>query len=67
MRCPKSVACIQDVVHVAVKLKNRLIKPYIVLLFGKYVTGVQQMLSKDQHGLREKDINYKTSKINKQY
>ena len=65
MKQPTSVTCIQDTVHIAVKLKTRLLKPSIILPFGKFVAGVhhlrivQQTFSKDEHGLREKDINYK--------
>lgn len=47
------------------KLKSRLIKPSIVLPLGNYVAGlhhvriVQQNFTKDQHGLRERDLNHK--------
>ena len=62
---PNGIAYVQDTVHIAVKLKSRLIKPSIVLPLGKYVAGVhhlqlvQRTFGKDQHGLREKDINHK--------
>ena len=65
MKNPMSVVCIQDVVHVAVKLKTRLLKSSILLPFGQFSAGVHhlrtihKMFSKDQHGLRERDINYK--------
>ena len=65
MKHPTSVVCIQDVVHIAVKLKTRLLKSSILLPFGEFSAGVHhlrtvhKMFSKDQHGLREKDINYK--------
>ena len=65
MKKPTTVAFVQDMVYVAVKLKTRLLKPSIVLPFGNYVAGVhhlrivQQNFGKDQHGLRERDINYK--------
>ena len=48
-----------------VKLKSRLIQPSIISPLGKYVAGVhhlrliQPTFGKDQHGLREKDINHK--------
>ena len=51
--------------HIAVKLKTRLLKPSIILPLGNYVAGVhhlrivQHTFPKDQHGPREKDINYK--------
>ena len=57
---PTTVAFVQDMVHIAVKLKTRLLKPSILLPLGKYVAGVhhlqivQQTFSKDQHGLRER-------------
>ena len=62
---PTAIAYVQDTVHVAVKLKSRLIKPSIVLPLGKYLAGVhhlrqiQHTFGKDQHGLREKDLNHK--------
>jgi len=65
MKHPTTVACIQDVVHIAVKLKTRLLKPSILLPLGDFAAGVhdlrtvQQMFTKDQHGLRERDINFK--------
>ena len=65
MKRPGSIAYIQDMVHVAVKLKTRFLQPSIILPFGSYVTDVhhlriiQRTFSKDQPGLREKDINYK--------
>jgi len=65
MKRPASIAYIQDMVHVAVKLKTRFLQPSIILPFGNYLAGVHHLkiiqctFSKDQHGLREKDINYK--------
>jgi len=53
------------VVHIAVKLKTRLLKSSILLPFGEFPAGVHhlqtvhKMFSKDQHSLREKDINHK--------
>ncbi len=55
----------QDIVHVGVKLKCRLLKPSIVLPLGNFVAGVHHLriihttFTKDQHGLRERDINDK--------
>ena len=46
------------------KLKSRLIRPSIVLPLGRYLAGVhhlrllQRTFNKDQHGLRERDINH---------
>ena len=68
MVCCEEALCnidAQDVVHVAVKLKSRLIKPSIVLPLGHYVAGVHHLrlvhtnFNKDEHGLRERDINHK--------
>ena len=62
---PTAIAYIQDTVHIAVKLKSRLIRPSIVLPLGRYLAGVhhlrllQRTFNKDQHGLRERDINHK--------
>ena len=60
-----SATYVQDVVHIAVKLKSRLIKPSVVLPMGGFVAGVhhlqilQTMFGKDVHGLRERDIDHK--------
>ncbi len=65
VKCPTSIAYIQDIVHIDLKMKSRLIKPSIVLPLGTYLAGVhhlcliQQTFGKDQHGLRERDINHK--------
>lgn len=62
---PSSIAYVQDVVHIAVKLKSRLLKPSIVLPMGRYVAGVhhirliQTTFGKDIHGLRERDVDHK--------
>ena len=62
---PSSVVYVQDVVHIAVKLKSRLLKPSIVLPMGNYVAGahhlhiIQTTLGKNVHGLRAKDIDHK--------
>ena len=60
-----SVCYIQDPVHIAVKLKARLMKPSIILPMGKYLAGahhlrfLQSFFGKDEHGLRERDLNHK--------
>ena len=60
-----TVAYVQDIVHIAVKLKCRLIKPSVLLAMGDYVAGsyhlrtVQFTYGKDKHGLRERDLDYK--------
>ena len=40
---PSSVVYVQDVVHIAVKLKSRLLKPSIVLPMGNYVAGAHHL------------------------
>ena len=48
----------------AVKLKSRLLRLSIILPLGKYIAGghhlkiVHTTFSKDQHGLRERDISH---------
>ena len=65
MKRPTFIAFIQDLFHVAVKLKSRLLRPSIVLSFGKYAAGnhhlriVHNTFAKYQHGLRERDISHK--------
>ena len=65
MNEPSRIAYVQDVVHIAVKLKCRLLKLSIVLPMGSYVAGVhhlrivKKMFQKDIHGLQEHDIDYK--------
>ena len=60
-----AIAYVQDAVHIAVKLKSRLLKPSVVLHMGSYTATGQhlQMLkkafTKEEHGLREKDIDHK--------
>ena len=39
IRQPSTLAYVQDVVHVAIKLKCRLLKPSVVLPMGDYVAG----------------------------
>lgn len=62
---PSCVAFVQDTVHVAVKLKSRLLRPSSLLPMGRFVAGIQDLrtlqvsFGKDEHGLREKDINHK--------
>ena len=65
LKKPTRVAYVQDVVHVAVKLKARLLRPSLILPMGKYLAGVhdlrllQQTFGKDQHGMRERDVSRK--------
>ncbi len=59
-----SVAYVQDTVHVAVKLKAKLLKSSTVLPLGRFTAGVHHLLQiqstfgKDKHGLRKKDLSY---------
>ena len=65
VKYPTTVSYVQDIVHVGVKQKYRLIKPSIVLPLGSFVAGVHHLrmvhmkFSKEEHGLRERDINDK--------
>ena len=59
------ICYVQDIVHTAVKLKGRLLKPQIVLPMGKYFVSsshlhaVKLTFQKDKHGLRQRDIDHK--------
>ena len=60
-----SVFCVQDIVHLGVKLKARLLKPSIVLPMGKFIATNSHFLmltnlyGKHEHGLRARDLNHK--------
>ena len=62
---PNALTCVQDTVHIAVKLKARLLKPSGLIPMGGYVAGIQHLrmlqvsFGKDEHGLRERDIDHK--------
>ena len=51
--------------HVAVKLKARLLKPSIILPLGNFLAGSHHLkfllatFTKDQHGIRHKDLEHK--------
>lgn len=55
-------SCIQDHVHIATKLRNRLLKPSIILPIGKKLISVSHLrmllhnIPKDEHGLVIADI-----------
>ena len=59
------VLYIQDFVHVAVKLKSRLLKPSVILPLGNFLAGLHHLkfllttFTKDQHGIRHKDLEHK--------
>ena len=61
-----TVSYVHDVVHVGIKLKSRLLKPSILLpvgpnffASGNHLQMVRMAYGKDQHNLRECDINHK--------
>jgi len=60
-----AIAYIQDTVHVAVKMKSRIIELSIILPMGNFVAGIHQLqltqtsFPKDQHGMRLQDIDHK--------
>ena len=60
-----NIAFVQDTVHIAVKLKCRLLKPSVVLPMGTYTAGPHHLqiiiktMGKNVHGLRERDIDHK--------
>lgn len=62
---PNGIAYVQDTVHIAVKLKARLLNPSVVLAVGKYIAGSQHLhtiiesFGKIEHGMRAKDVNHK--------
>lgn len=57
--------CTQDIVHLGVKLKSRLLKPTIILPFGKFIASSAHFhilvgqKGKDVHGLRRQDLDHK--------
>ena len=58
------LTCFQDMVHIGVKLKSRLLKPSIILPMGSFLAGsshltmVTQLKGKDEHGLRGRDLDH---------
>ena len=63
---PTCLALVQDTVHVAVKLKSRLLRPSSLLPMGNCVQHLRMLqvsFGKDEHGLRECDINHKETKL----
>ena len=65
IKSPSAVAFVQDAVHIAVKLKTRLLRLSMMLSMGDYVAGSSHLkilhanFGKDLHGLRLKDIDLK--------
>ena len=62
---PTTIAYIQDTVHIAVKMKSRLLKPSTILPMGNFTAGLHHLqiltesFAKEQHGIRHKDIDCK--------
>lgn len=62
-RNPTTIAYIQDTVHIAVKMKARLLKPSTILPMGNFTAGLHHLqilvesFGKEQHGIRHKDID----------
>ena len=62
---PREIAFVQDTVHLAVKLKSRLLKPQIILPMGdvtatgRHVQALMTTFQKSKHGLRAKDVDHK--------
>lgn len=62
---PTEICYVQDTVHIAVKMKSRLLKPSVVLPLGSYTAGMHSLVAiktafcKAEHGLREKDLDQK--------
>ena len=58
-----SIFCVQDMVHIAVKFKTRLLKPTIMLPMGCYLASsahlkiVMSLYGKDVHGIRKRDLD----------
>ena len=62
----KPVLFVQDTVHLAVKLKSRLLNPNVTLKMGPnceagayHLVTLRTKLGKEEHFLRERDINHK--------
>jgi hypothetical protein len=60
-----SLCCVQDMVHIGVKLKSRLLKPSVVLPMGSYIASsahlhiLIKLYGKDAHGIRRRDLDHK--------
>ena len=58
------LCCIQDIVHIGVKLKAQMLKPSIVLPLGTFLVTkahfsmVVNLYGKDRHGLRGRDLDH---------
>lgn len=58
------VLCVQDTVHIGVKLKSRLLKPSVTLPMGSYIASSSHLhilvktCGKAKHGLRGRDLNH---------
>jgi len=62
---PREIAFMQDTIHLAVKLKSRLLKPQIKQPMGnfnatgRYIQVLMTTFQISQHGLQAKDENHK--------
>ena len=62
---PSAITYVQDTIHIAVKLKTRLLRHSLVLPIGNYIVAVQHLqllyanFQKEQHGLRQRDLDSK--------
>jgi len=56
---PYGIAYIQDTVHIAVKLKARLLNLSVDLFFGKYIVDIFIQLWKVLEKMSTKDVNHK--------
>ena len=66
--CTKNIpllCCVQDIVHLGVKLKACFLKPSIILPLGNYLATnahfqmVVKLYGKEKHGLRARDIDHR--------
>ena len=62
---PSAITYVQDTIHIAVKLKTRLLRHSLILPIGNYIVAVQHLqllyanFQKEQHGLRQRDLDSK--------
>ncbi len=65
MKTIPTISCVQDIVHVRVKLKAHFLKPSIVLPIGNYIATkahfqmIVKLYGKEKHGLRTRDIDHR--------
>ena len=60
-----SLFCVQDMIHIGTKMRNRLLKPSIVLPMGQFIASnahihiLVRLYGKERHGIREKDLDHR--------